>query len=446
MKKIKQNKYFNSMKESLDRLLAESRKSDTYAKYPQWKEQLDYMFANDKTGLVDKYPMWIGKQLDLAAESSSLREPSPRIINWYIDTLKSFHSYIHRIKNKDLNQYKNFDEVMHAISEAKQSEKEKREFADYIKLALQYQNEKTATLVYYRKSPMVAMSRAEHYEASCDLGYASFCVSSKNTSKYFKDYLEQGNAIYFVHFFNIIPGEDDKQFRKAAIQLSEENGHDFDYATVWDIYDNSNSIDDFENWVLTNIEDGESVFNDIRKAVIKDIRTYDYNKFSWDIDKAMDLLDEELPYIDPDLEYENVQIEDTRNKTASADLIYPETTTKYLAVNTKELVYTFENELEEQITSLREDVDVSVVVGVNNGQFYRKYYFYLSFDESGVDGYQIREAIEKISDFEKEVVEPFITSHFDDFFMVKEPLQPRLPGLEERIIKQEIYKALIKII
>lgn len=123
-----------------EQLLSESRKSDTYAKYPHLAPYLDTLYAEDKTGLVAKYPMWIAKSLEVSSQNSSRRVPGDRIMREMPVVLTEFLTLVRRgLINADLSSYPDFWDLKAAIDAVKEGDVKKEEYNNYLKTIQQYE-------------------------------------------------------------------------------------------------------------------------------------------------------------------------------------------------------------------------------------------------------------------------------------------------------------------
>ncbi len=164
------------LKEYLDCILVEGRVDDAREKFPEMEDDtFDQIVANQPTGSNNKYLMWSCKQVD---EGYS--------IEVVVQAVRLFDGNQQRLKQRDINQYKEPGEIESAVGELGKSKgqqkAEVRADTDTI-----YQDDKFLVL------------RPHTAEASCKYGTGTrWCIAATNSHNYFSSYSTSNNKFYFI--------------------------------------------------------------------------------------------------------------------------------------------------------------------------------------------------------------------------------------------------------
>lgn len=164
------------LREYLDCMLVEGRVDDAREKFPEMEDDtFDQIVANQPAGSNNKFLMWSCKQVD---EGYS--------IEVVVRAIRLFDGNQQRLKQKDINQYKEPGEIENAIAElGKSKSQQKAEIrADVEKI---YEDEQFLVL------------RPHTAEASCKYGTGTkWCIAATNGHNYYSQYSEGNNKFYFV--------------------------------------------------------------------------------------------------------------------------------------------------------------------------------------------------------------------------------------------------------
>ena len=222
MKKSVVDGWRSFLKESIleEEMLAEGRLEDTKKKHP-WLASagiIDYLSGADPSG-NNKYLQWSAKQVERADSDDIDAEDVAREVS---GAVMDFNKYSQRLKNKDINQYKDYKDIMRDVRDIKAvlTNKEKR----------QQEKEKMAgesSVVYESDNYFVV--RPDTFEASCYFGRnTKWCISSTQSQNYFDEYTEKGQVFYMVRSEK---RDEDDEDKKIAL-VYNENGLEEAYDAV----------------------------------------------------------------------------------------------------------------------------------------------------------------------------------------------------------------------
>tara|TARA_R110000803_G_scaffold20502_2_gene52688 strand:+ start:946 stop:2364 length:1419 start_codon:yes stop_codon:yes gene_type:complete len=201
-------------------ILLEGRKEDVIKKYGEEHTELIQLLSGVDPSGNNKYLDWMVKT-SLGKNDDTQVPPSDMVAR----VVDNFHKQLARIKNKDINSYKNLNDLEAAVDIALQKEKEKLVSKQAKKV---FEDE---DIVIY--APMTV-------EASCKYGAGSqWCIASttgaNNTNNHFDDYSRHSN-FYFLINKNMNRAQNPRDY-KYALQYKMNDGN----MTWWDANDNSSS-------------------------------------------------------------------------------------------------------------------------------------------------------------------------------------------------------------
>jgi hypothetical protein len=188
-------------------LLQEGRKEDLMKKYSskfnEYEDTLTNILENpDLANTNFKYADFILKNLH---PNSSVEE-----IEDSIKLVKEFDRYQSQLEKKDINQYKNFNELENTLLTYSSKSKEKK-------------NESGADKIYEDDNILVVKPLT--HSASCKYGAGTRWCTTQENDRYFKNYTEEGQALYYIIFKNI---DMSNKYYKVAIHKKGDFEEFFD--------------------------------------------------------------------------------------------------------------------------------------------------------------------------------------------------------------------------
>jgi len=170
--------------EHFDFILVEGRVEDARDKYPDMEdENFDFLVANQPAGSNNKYLMWACKQADELLEN----DPDPEGLRIVTQAIRLFDGNKQRLEKKDLNQYKDTAEVEAAVEKlggASKNQQAKQARAD--------------TDTIYTDDQFTVL-RPHTTEASCKYGVGTrWCIAATASRNYFNSYSSSNHKFYFV--------------------------------------------------------------------------------------------------------------------------------------------------------------------------------------------------------------------------------------------------------
>jgi len=250
-------------------ILLEGRKEDVIKKYgEEHKPLIDILSQEDPSG-NNKYLDWSTKtSLGLLNNEDDI--PSA---NSVIDLINGFHENLPRIKNKDINSYNRFLDLVNVVDEARAKAEEKRISKQAKKV---FEND---DVVVY--APMTT-------EAACKYGAGSkWCIAGRSNNgglnNYFDDYSKHSNFYYFINK-KMNSNENPKDY-KYALQWRFDGGNQ--EWTWWDAQDISGT--QTPQWVTDEMKSAVRTFDPKHRkiklgaqlsAYLENPTIKDYLKFS----------------------------------------------------------------------------------------------------------------------------------------------------------------------
>lgn len=185
------------LRDQISFLLIEGRVDDVREKFPDMEEDtFDSLVANQPAGSNNKYLMWAAKQVD----DGTMPEEVVMVV-------RLFHDNNQRLKQKDINQYKDVDELNTAIDELSKNKTKSQEA----------KQAKADTQVIYSDENWLVV-RPFTQEASCKYGAGSkWCISATASRNYFASYSDNNNKFYFVIDKKATGNAPDSKFAIAII-------------------------------------------------------------------------------------------------------------------------------------------------------------------------------------------------------------------------------------
>ena len=228
----KKSLYEQKYQERLELLLMEGRKENVFKKYASLpKDNLEALARNDEEHNY-KHLGWMAKQLaavpDLDRYHIIAQEAEAEKI---IDAVDKFLEFRPRLKNKDLNQYKNIEHIDMAIHtdvimpRIAKSKKERGEDPQ----TTEFTASGEGTVIYEDDRYFVV--RPDTLEASCFFGKkTSWCIAQPGNS-YFDDYTSNEQKVFYFIKDDGLRADDD--FRQMAVQV----GPGPTFEMFWDRHD-----------------------------------------------------------------------------------------------------------------------------------------------------------------------------------------------------------------
>lgn len=220
-------------------ILLEGRKEDAIKKYGEEHTDLVNLLSDVDPSGNNKYLNWMVK-MSLGLGAGDFIPTADNVAR----QISIFHRNLQRIKNKDINSYKDFQDFMDVVAEALVAEEDVRV-------------SKEADKIYEDKD--VVIMAPFTVEASCKYGAGSkWCIASTNNSNsnpHFDDYSKHSNFYFFINkemTKNNIGGRD----YKYALQwrFDGSNKH-----TWWDAQDSSSN--NRPSWVTDEMMDVVTAYN-----------------------------------------------------------------------------------------------------------------------------------------------------------------------------------------
>lgn len=238
---LKENTVPEPLTEEEIALIAEGRIDDAEKKYPQVNRFVDRL-ANLDPSPNNKYLMWMTKQLaaeldkhvegPLGRDPEAVKDFNPQdeffveLFNHAIkigDEIAEFHKNIQRVKNKDINSYKNLNDLASVNKELGFSKRQKKKGEKMKAL------EDVEVLI---ENDYFVLARPNSVEAAAHLGGAkgatSWCIARGNCNiegydgreEWYTKYTDQGKSFYYV-ISKFLPKTDDASLQ--ALTVAEQD-------------------------------------------------------------------------------------------------------------------------------------------------------------------------------------------------------------------------------
>lgn len=191
-------------------ILVEGRVEDAREKYPEMEdEHFEQIVAGQPAGSNNKYLIWSCKQVDDLMEN----DPDPQAITLVIQAVRLFDGNKQRLEKKDINQYKNAEEIESAVQKLGGPSKNK-----------QAQQARADTDVIYQDEQFLVL-RPHTAEASCKYGTGTkWCIAATAGQNYFHSYSTSNNKFYFVIDKKAEPHSPSSKFAFAMIDTATTSG------------------------------------------------------------------------------------------------------------------------------------------------------------------------------------------------------------------------------
>ncbi len=184
---VHENKAFFLLKNLILETLDESKKEELKNKFPQFADKIDFLSSN---GIVGSELQWATKQLNN---------------NNVEDILKNIQDFIKnkpKLKIKDINQYKSFDDLKSSLENRELSGKEKEK------------KEKASAQTFFNDENF-ALIRPYSINSSCYYGSnTKWCISAKEGNR-FAEYSRHDAKFYFI----ISKKSKDEKYAKIAYSI-----------------------------------------------------------------------------------------------------------------------------------------------------------------------------------------------------------------------------------
>jgi hypothetical protein len=208
-----------SIKTLLEELFDEGRYEDAQAQHPDLANILTGMKA---AGIKPKYITWFIKQ---HKKTNGFKDVLGRNLTAHsvIIGLRFFDELAeqNKITKKDINQYREVEQFVDAVTDARAAEKKKKK---------EKEQDSDAEVIY--KDSQYVVIKPNTRKASCKYGAGTkWCISARDQN-YFEQYTEEGAEFYF--FINKKTNDKD-----ALTIFSEDDGRE---PTVFDALDNDHPL------------------------------------------------------------------------------------------------------------------------------------------------------------------------------------------------------------
>lgn len=166
------------LRDYVSTLLVEGRVDDAREKFPDIEEEdWQQLVAQQPAGSNNKYLMWSANQVD---EGFS--------VEVVVQVIRLFDGHVQRLKQKDINQYKDVGAIEKAVDELGEKKTKSQEA----------KQAKADTDVIYNDDDWLVV-RPHTSEASCKYGVGTrWCIAATASRNYFGSYSESNNKFYFV--------------------------------------------------------------------------------------------------------------------------------------------------------------------------------------------------------------------------------------------------------
>ncbi len=213
---------------------------DLQLKYPEFKNQIQYLSDNDPTGN--------NKYLDYAVKVLVSKQALEREI---VDVIDLFHKNYNKLENKDINSYKSFTELrdlLFSIDDKKSKTQEKKDI------------KQTGTEKIYEDDKCIILL-IKNKNAACHYGFGTKWCITMSEEKYYENYTDNNDVFYFLISKNNYANKkmnaihtENQDYDKIAIDIKRDlnnkviniecfDAHDNQIgADLGDIYDNWNNI------------------------------------------------------------------------------------------------------------------------------------------------------------------------------------------------------------
>lgn len=164
------------LKEYVSRLLTEGRVDDAREKYPDIAEEdFEFLVHSQPTGSNNKYLMWSCMQVDEGYSTEVI-----------VGAIRLFDGNQQRLKNRDINQYKEPGEIETAVAELGKSRGQK---------AAEVRSD--TDIIY--NDDRFSVVRPHTTEAACKYGTGTkWCIAATASHNYYNSYSTNNNKFYFV--------------------------------------------------------------------------------------------------------------------------------------------------------------------------------------------------------------------------------------------------------
>ena len=248
-------------------LLLEGRKEDAIRKYGEEHTELINLLSDADPSGNNKYLGWMVK-----ASLGMLSSSDIPLADTVARRVTDFHNQLSRIKNKDINSYKDWGEFIKVVDEALSKAEEKRISKEAVKV---YEDDDVVIM-----APMTV-------EASCKYGAGSkWCIAATSgpdgVNQEFDNYSKHSNFYFFIR--KNVSAKNDPVGYKYALQFRFTNGENL---TWWNAQDNSSS--NAPSFVTTKMMDAVRAYNPshIKKKLQAHLNSFlakpklsDYKKYS----------------------------------------------------------------------------------------------------------------------------------------------------------------------
>lgn len=246
--------YEQKYQERMMFLLKEGRKENVFKKYSRLGEEyLDFLAKADEENNF-KHLAWMAKQLSKDTDWDNYSDYGKlEATKDMAKYLEKFLEYQPRLKRKDINQYKNGDDIIMAIhKEVLQPQIDRTRKKRAGDPRTQQMVERGEGRIIYEDDTFFVV-RPETTDASCFFGaQSSWCIAQLGNSYFSHHTEEEGKVFYFIKNDGLRTDDD---FRQMAVQMSREHG----FEMFWDRHDEpyelyTNDWEEFAEFVHTETE------------------------------------------------------------------------------------------------------------------------------------------------------------------------------------------------
>ena len=265
--------YEQKYQERMMLLLKEGRKENVFKKYSRLGEEyLEFLAKADEENNY-KHLAWMAKQLSKDTDWDNYSDYGKlEATKDMAKYLEKFLDYQPRLKRKDINQYKNGDEIIMAIhKEVLQPQIDRTRKKRAADPRTQQMVKRGEGRIIYEDDTFFVV-RPETEDASCFFGaQSSWCIAQLGNG-YFNEYTEkEGKVFYFIKNDGL---RTDDTFRQMAVQMSRDG-----FEMFWDRHDEPYELytadwEEFAEFVNSETEIPLNIAEAIFEGIYTDFEDY----------------------------------------------------------------------------------------------------------------------------------------------------------------------------
>ncbi len=190
------------------------------------KEKPNPKLANRR--FCDKYPMMVIKILyAYCIPNHRSIEDGVNLTSFLLTKIADYYPKMTAQERNLINDNSTREQLHELLKdiEDRLNNKSKEEYEETLNEATEYQKNNEAKILYSNPDKLILAVRAYTHSASCELGYASWCVANPNNDHSFYEYQEENQSaakVYYIHLFksNIRKAK----FAKFAVEVLKDGG------------------------------------------------------------------------------------------------------------------------------------------------------------------------------------------------------------------------------